>query len=379
LDWIVLKCLEKDRTRRYATANALAMEIGRYLQEEPVLALPPSQWYRLQKLVRRNRMVFLSGAAGVAMLLLGCIISSWFLIQERQARKSAVAARKEAETAHAKDAQLGREVESRETVKKAGVLVTQNQYDQADELLAQIPLEKPSLETEALLRTLGDWNAIHGRWQRAVDRFVLLVKLNSLDATGITLDHFRLGAALIESGERDEYERLRQEIVSRFGSTTSSLPDRLIKCGLMLPANRQLLQGLQTAGDAAEKELAGGPDFREPWTLSALALLEYRRGNDARATNLCSSCLGSLGKNGPPGALANAIQALAYGRLHQDGAAFAALSQAQEQIDLAFKKGLRLNPNNDLENWFDWVLARFLLRECQEQLLTSDRSLRQHH
>ena len=76
LDWIVLKCLEKDRTRRYATANALAMDIERYLHEETVLARPPSQLYRLQKLVRRNRMVFLFGAAAVAALLLGTIIST---------------------------------------------------------------------------------------------------------------------------------------------------------------------------------------------------------------------------------------------------------------------------------------------------------------
>lgn len=65
LDWIVLKCLEKDRTRRYATANGLAMDIERYLHQEAVLARPPSQLYRLQKLVRRNRVVFLSGAAVV--------------------------------------------------------------------------------------------------------------------------------------------------------------------------------------------------------------------------------------------------------------------------------------------------------------------------
>jgi hypothetical protein len=70
LDWIVLKCLEKDRTRRYATANALAMDIERYMHEEAVLARPPSRLYRLQKLVRRNRVAFLFGATAVTVLLL---------------------------------------------------------------------------------------------------------------------------------------------------------------------------------------------------------------------------------------------------------------------------------------------------------------------
>src|SRR5512138_3880721 len=70
LDWIVLRCLEKDRTRRYATANGLALDIERYLHEEPVLARPPSRLYRLQKLARRNRLAFLSGVALAAALLL---------------------------------------------------------------------------------------------------------------------------------------------------------------------------------------------------------------------------------------------------------------------------------------------------------------------
>ena len=114
-----------------------------------------------------------------------------------------------------------------------------------------------------------------------------------------------------------------------------------------------------------------GSDFRPTWTSSALALFEYRRGNDVRATTFCSRCLSSRGSNGPPGALARVVLALAYWRLHQKGEALAALAQGQEQIDLAFNNGLTLNLNNDLDNWFDWVLARILLRECQEQVLSA--------
>src|SRR6185312_12663083 len=54
-DWIVMKALEKDRNRRYDTANGLAMDVGRYLADEPVLACPPSVRYRLRKFVRRNK------------------------------------------------------------------------------------------------------------------------------------------------------------------------------------------------------------------------------------------------------------------------------------------------------------------------------------
>src|SRR5436189_2679319 len=55
LDWIVMKCLEKDRNRRYETANGFAADIQRYLADEPVEACPPSAGYRLRKLLRRNK------------------------------------------------------------------------------------------------------------------------------------------------------------------------------------------------------------------------------------------------------------------------------------------------------------------------------------
>ena len=58
LDWIVMKCLEKDRTRRYETANGLAQDIERHLNNEPVVARPPSRLYRFQKVVRRNKLAF---------------------------------------------------------------------------------------------------------------------------------------------------------------------------------------------------------------------------------------------------------------------------------------------------------------------------------
>src|SRR5204863_2316559 len=58
LDWIVMKCLEKDRSRRYETANALALDIERFLDDEPVSARPPASDYRFRKLVRRNKIQF---------------------------------------------------------------------------------------------------------------------------------------------------------------------------------------------------------------------------------------------------------------------------------------------------------------------------------
>src|SRR6201999_2524010 len=55
LDWIVMKALEKDRNRRYETANGFAADVQRYLNDEPVQACPPTAWYRLRKFVSRNK------------------------------------------------------------------------------------------------------------------------------------------------------------------------------------------------------------------------------------------------------------------------------------------------------------------------------------
>jgi eukaryotic-like serine/threonine-protein kinase len=77
LDWIVMKALEKDRTRRYETANGLAMDLRRHLDNEPVIARPPSPAYRLRKLLGRNKLAFTAGAAVTVALALGVVASTW--------------------------------------------------------------------------------------------------------------------------------------------------------------------------------------------------------------------------------------------------------------------------------------------------------------
>ena len=85
LDWIVMKCLEKDRQRRYDTANGLAADITRYLTNEPVLARPPSQLYRLQKMVRRNKAATVGVTSVALALVLGLGLAMAALVRERAA------------------------------------------------------------------------------------------------------------------------------------------------------------------------------------------------------------------------------------------------------------------------------------------------------
>jgi serine/threonine protein kinase/Tfp pilus assembly protein PilF len=94
LDWIVMKALDKDRTRRYETANALASDIQRHLNDEPVEAHAPSQLYRLRKLVRRHKLAFAAVGFMFAVLAIGLGVSLWSLRKaNREATRSQQVAR----------------------------------------------------------------------------------------------------------------------------------------------------------------------------------------------------------------------------------------------------------------------------------------------
>jgi tetratricopeptide (TPR) repeat protein len=97
LDWIVMKCLEKDRGRRYETANGLALDLQRYLADEPVQACPPSAWYRFRKFTRRNRAPVVAAALVLLSLVVGMIGTTWGLIQAEQERRGEERQRRAAE------------------------------------------------------------------------------------------------------------------------------------------------------------------------------------------------------------------------------------------------------------------------------------------
>jgi hypothetical protein len=93
LDWIVMKALEKDRSRRFETANGFARDVERYLAGEPVLAAPPGARYRLGKFLRRHRGPVAAAAALLLALLLGIGGTTWGLLRAEQRRAEAEAAR----------------------------------------------------------------------------------------------------------------------------------------------------------------------------------------------------------------------------------------------------------------------------------------------
>jgi non-specific serine/threonine protein kinase/serine/threonine-protein kinase len=93
LDWIVMKALEKDRTRRYDTASGLAADVRRYLAGESVQAVPPSAGYRVRKFVRRNKGPVLTGVLVLWTLVAGIAVSTWLAVRATRAETQAAADR----------------------------------------------------------------------------------------------------------------------------------------------------------------------------------------------------------------------------------------------------------------------------------------------
>jgi serine/threonine protein kinase/tetratricopeptide (TPR) repeat protein len=93
LDWIVMKALEKNRNRRYETPNSFALDIQRYLADEPVQACPPSAWYRFRKSVRRNKGAYLAAVVIVCVVILGVIgliVNNRLVTREKDAKEAAL-------------------------------------------------------------------------------------------------------------------------------------------------------------------------------------------------------------------------------------------------------------------------------------------------
>src|SRR5579863_5336196 len=93
LNWIVMKAMEKDRQRRYPSVSELAADIRRHLDDQPVLASPPSPMYKTRKFVRRHKLAVVSAAAVLFALVGGIVATSWEAAIARRERSDAVAAR----------------------------------------------------------------------------------------------------------------------------------------------------------------------------------------------------------------------------------------------------------------------------------------------
>jgi eukaryotic-like serine/threonine-protein kinase len=353
LDWIVMKALEKDRARRYETANGLAVDAQRYLNNEPVVARPPSRLYRLQKLVRRNRMVFAAGTVVALALIVGLGTSLWMFFKAEEAR--------------ANEAALRQQAEAREKLTEAVMLVNQGNYDDAARLIEAMktPPTRPSLDGVAALRSVGEWLAIQGRWREAANQFSALMEIDKLDLWGpVTLDYQSCGVVLVESGNLAGYERFRDEAVARFiTETNGDAAGRILKTCLLPPVHESTLAQLRPLGSLVERWTeAQPPATRAGWAAIPIALWKYRVGEFAQAEEYCRYGLNPADIS-PQAPTIHLILAMACYQNGQAREAREHLAQGRALVEAKFKQGLdRGTPGIGM--WYDWVFARVLLREA---------------
>ena len=355
LDWIVMKSLEKDRTRRYETANGLAMDVQRYLNNEPVVARPPSRTYRLRKLVRRNRVVFVAGTAVALALIAGLSLATWMFFKAEQAR--------------ANEAELRQQAEAREKLTEVVMLVNQGNYAKAAQIIEAMrnPPTRPSLDGISALRSVGEWLAIQGRWREAASRFTALIEIDKLDPWGpVTLDYQSCGVVLVEIGDLAGYERFRAEAATRFlMETNGDAAGRILKTCLLPPMDERTLAQFRPLGEVVEKWTeAQPPTVRAGWAVIPIALWKYRAGEFAQAKEY-----GWYGLNPAEFTSKSATLRLILAMVcHRSGQAREAreyLQQARVQVEEKFKQGLDRG-DQGAGMWYDWVFARVLLREAEE-------------
>jgi serine/threonine protein kinase/tetratricopeptide (TPR) repeat protein len=144
LDWIVMKCLDKDRGRRYETANGLARDIERYLHDEPVEACPPALSYRLKKFARRNKGPVLAASFVLLALCGGVVATAWQAVRATRAETRAIAESLEKERARQEAvASANQALAAAEQERKARDLAQRrlSQIEKANDILASIFLD----------------------------------------------------------------------------------------------------------------------------------------------------------------------------------------------------------------------------------------------
>ncbi|WP_367873475.1 serine/threonine protein kinase [Luteolibacter sp. Populi] len=386
LDWIVMKAMEKERHRRYGTANGLAMDVQRFLREEAVLARPPSRRYLLTKLVRRNRITFAAGSIALFGLLGGLGLSTWLFVREKAAREEQARLRVVAEEARASEVSLLEDAKVVDRVAQAAVLLRySNMESAADELLAGVSAEKVprSLEAANTFRTMANWNLGREQWRAAAERFnslghVLTSVDISADREGISFDMLSVATAVSEWGEPEEYERLRTLMLERFGNSANPIvAEHVIKATLLKPATQEILEGLRPLATVIQGS------FSEPrtetehliaWRHFSLALMAFREGRlknrESRLEDAAAWARSSLAMatNSEPRTVSNRL-ILAMIDLEQGRTAHAraTLEELRGEVDDWFELPFQVI-NRDGTLWYNQRAVLILLREAEKML-----------
>jgi hypothetical protein len=368
LDWIAMKALEKDRARRYDTANGLAMDVQRFLTNEAILARPPGRLYLLGKLVRRHAVFFAAGTIAMLALVAGLGASTLLYFKAKRAEKRQTELRQVAEMALANEASLRREAESREKLTEAVILLRQEDYEGAAAALGEMEErpKRPSLDGITALRSVGEWLATRGRWREASERFLWLMEINKLDPWGpVTLDAQACGVVLVESGDGALYRRFCEDAISAPSSSTNGdAVSRVLKTCLLQPPDARLYVLLQPLGEISEAWYNALPtEHRTGWALIPHSLWHFRKGEFTRVLELTRPLAEAPRGNNAMVPTVQAILAMTLWYQGEADQARAVLTRARAAVDAHFAVPMKVG-DNSRGIWYDWLFARIMLREA---------------
>src|SRR5258708_34920909 len=383
LDWIVMEALEKDRARRYATANGLAMDLERYLTVEGVLAPPRSTRYKARKLSARNKLLCSSLAMIFVLLAAGLAVTTRLLVVEKQRREQAQhqkevyrleglgvarwvkGKRAEAESSLRQSSDIRRQFLGGEPANPmfAAFFVDflLEGKDKGDEAAAFLLAEFPKAEPESVPAYLSLFNkiamnlAMKGRWQEAAGPVAILVKSRP-DYPAV---YHALAPLLVACGNVSEYRRLCQQIILRFGGTQDLLTaDQMAKDCLILPSSGADLKAVGALADLAVTRGTNSSSYSLFKCCKALA--EYRQEHFGDAIEWA----GSATRHNFPYSKAEgyAILSIAQFKSGRTNEAVAALAYCSRVID---EKLPKLNTGTLVNDWRDWIIAHALQAEAK--------------
>jgi serine/threonine protein kinase len=402
LDWVVMKCLEKDRTRRYETANGLAMDVQRYLSNEPVVARPPSKLYRLQKAVRRNKLAFAAAAAVVMALLLGAGVSILQAVRASRAEAGARRAQQQAEAINrfltedllyqATPDQNAREknVTMEEVLARAArMLDTDSEIAKRPELEATLRLAIGSTYTK-----LGLYTDAERHLSRAVDLRRRELGPQNRETLAALKDLVTLQVLSMNRFD-DEYERLSLETWQGFQRLLDAQPSHAVDLRLyrdMLDSESAYTWVLANRGqiekalplkreNAVAYERIFGPDDRDSINeLHNLAMMYQMHGDSAEAERGFREALKRYSRIGK----ADSDDALMDTRHLADCRFFQGDSrEAEALLEESIPRAIRtLGPENPTTLHLQYMLARVLVDQGRfdeaETLAKENLRLRQH-
>ncbi len=291
LDWIVMKCLEKNRARRYETANALAADIEHHLKEEPVQAAAPRAWYRASKFVRRHRTGLAAAVVLVLLMAAGTIVSTWQAVRATRAEHhaQAEAGKRQQVAQFLKDMLEGvgpSVAQGRDTTLLREIL------DKTAQRLGTDLPGQPEVEAElrdiigSVYLDLDQYAEAEAMYQRSLD---LRRKLHGNDSVEVALSLTYLANVRWRQGRYPEAESLlRQALAIRrkaLGEENAAVANSLNDLGLLLKEQGRLAEA-ETAlrqSLAMEEKCLPKDDPNTASTLNNLASVYWKLGRFAEA------------------------------------------------------------------------------------------------